>query len=337
MKVLFIHNCLQSFVRTDLELIRAEHAVVEVNFRWSPGCILRTLVGAYSCDLVFGWFCGHHLLLAALLARILRKRLIVASSDYDLANEPWFNYGSMRPGLRKRINNAIFTWAERVLVPSQFSRGLAVRNTVLKETPEKLDVIPHGFAVPAAPESPKRPIVITVGAVNEENWIRKGHREFVEVARQMPAIQFYLVGKAASHSFQQWVVCQAPSNLTVTGFLPDNRLWACLSTAQVYVQLSYMEGFGCSLAEAMLAECVPVVCRSGALPEVVGDCGYYIRYGDVGAACEAVSWALQDMQLGRRARSRVLDMFSLERRRVTLRKALNQALRAESGNERAIA
>src|SRR5579884_486017 len=128
MKVLFIHNCLQSFVRTDLQLVQAEHTVREVNFRWSPGCILRTLVGAYSCDLVFGWFCGHHLLLAALLARILGKRLIVASSDYDLANEPWFNYGSMQRGVRKRINNAIFNWAERVLVPSQFSRDVAMRN-----------------------------------------------------------------------------------------------------------------------------------------------------------------------------------------------------------------
>lgn len=336
MKVLFIHNCLQSFVRTDLELIKAEHAVVEVNFRWSPGCILRTLVGAYSCDLVFGWFCGHHLLLAALLARILGKRLVVASSDYDLANEPWFNYGSMRPGIRKWINNAIFTWAERVIVPSQFSRDLALRNTVLKDNPEKLDVIPHGFAAPAMAESPKRPVVITVGALNQENWIRKGHREFIEVARHTPAIQFYLVGPAASPSFQQWAARQAPANLAITGFLPDSRLWACLSSAQVYLQLSFMEGFGCSVAEGMLARCIPVVCRSGALPEVVGDCGYYVRYGDVGATCEAVARALQDPQSSARARRRVLNVFSLERRRVALREVLGKASRAEPG-KRAIA
>ena len=83
--------------------------------------------------------------------------------------------------------------------------------------------------------------------------------------------------------------------------------------AKVYVQVSAHEGFGCSLAEAMLCECVPVVTNKGAIPEVVGDTGFYVPYGDLKATAEAIKEALKSDR-GKEARERIKRMFPVEKR-----------------------
>ncbi len=101
----------------------------------------------------------------------------------------------------------------------------------------------------------------------------------------------------------------------MTGYVAAAELQDLLSRTWSYLQLSFMEGFGAAVAEAMLARCVPVVTHQGSLPEVVGDTGYYADYGDIESACTATRTALDDRGLGDRARERVLDLFPLERRR----------------------
>ncbi|HEV3112923.1 MAG TPA: glycosyltransferase [Candidatus Binataceae bacterium] len=110
------------------------------------------------------------------------------------------------------------------------------------------------------------------------------------------------MGSPASPQFMDRVRKDSPPNLQVTGYLPEAKLAQLLGASSVYAQLSYMEGFGASLAEAMLAGCVPVVTRQGSLPEVVGDCGYYVSYGDDHGAWQAAMAALDDPHLGMRAR-----------------------------------
>jgi glycosyltransferase involved in cell wall biosynthesis len=93
----------------------------------------------------------------------------------------------------------------------------------------------------------------------------------------------------------------------------------------VYVQLSAYESFGMALAEAMQCGCVPVVTRRGALPEVVGDAGWYVPYGDPDAAARAIREALDaPAAASRAARRRIIDHFPLDKRQ----HALVDALRA---------
>ena len=61
----------------------------------------------------------------------------------------------------------------------------------------------------------------------------------------------------------------------------------------MYCQLSYRESFGVALLEAMALGCIPVVTKNGALPEVVGDVGFYVEYGDVNKTADAISKALK--------------------------------------------
>jgi len=43
----------------------------------------------------------------------------------------------------------------------------------------------------------------------------------------------------------------------------------------------------------MLCECVPVVTKNGALPEVVGDTGFYVAYDDERDVAEGIKKALK--------------------------------------------
>jgi glycosyltransferase involved in cell wall biosynthesis len=70
-----------------------------------------------------------------------------------------------------------------------------------------------------------------------------------------------------------------------------------------------------SVAEAMLAGCIPVVANSGALPEVVGSAGIYVDPQDQAAVCDGIRRALVATDEARQiARSRILQNFPIERR-----------------------
>ena len=61
----------------------------------------------------------------------------------------------------------------------------------------------------------------------------------------------------------------------------------------MYCQLSITESFGVTLLEAMACGCVPVVARRDALPELAGDAGFQVPYGDVERTREAILAAMK--------------------------------------------
>jgi glycosyltransferase involved in cell wall biosynthesis len=74
--------------------------------------------------------------------------------------------------------------------------------------------------------------------------------------------------------------------------VPYATLISALKTAKVYCQLSYTESFCVAVLEAMACGCIPVVTDRDALPEVVGDVGFIVPYGDVEKTREAILSAL---------------------------------------------
>ena len=101
------------------------------------------------------------------------------------------------------------------------------------------------------------------------------------------------------------------------------ELHELLARSKVYVQASYTEGFGLALAEAMASGCVPVVTRRGAIPEIVGNAGFYAEYGDEAAFAKRIREALRS-ETGTDARRRVERLFSVERRSQELRRVIAQ-------------
>ena len=97
--------------------------------------------------------------------------------------------------------------------------------------------------------------------------------------RSLPDVSFVLAGRwddAAADELRD----AAPPNVTLTGWVEQDVLNEHMRRASVYVQASAHEGFGMSVAEAMLAGCIPVTTRAGALPEVVGEAGVLVDDAD---------------------------------------------------------
>ena len=90
-----------------------------------------------------------------------------------------------------------------------------------------------------------------------------------------------------------------------------------MSAADIFVLPSAWEGFGLVVAEAMACERVVVATDSGGVKEVVGDAGFLVPPKDSVALSKALQQALvlsatERLQLGKKARHRVLHNYSLD-------------------------
>lgn len=157
-------------------------------------------------------------------------------------------------------------------------------------------------------------MALTVGNVDRSTLRRKGHETFVRTAALMPDVSFVLVGNWKDGAIEDLRSIATP-NVTFAGRVSNDALLDYYRKAAVYVQASLHEGFGLSVAEAMLAGCVPVVSRAGSLPEVTGDSGIFVDAPEPVVLCQAIGKALAYPDEARAAiRQRILDRFPMEKR-----------------------
>ncbi|MDQ2744524.1 MAG: glycosyltransferase family 4 protein [Chloroflexota bacterium] len=312
MRILFVHNALRSFVLTDREILASRHEIDELDLS-DPRRIVTLPGRLQRADLVYSWFAGLHALGPTLGAALLRKRSIVLVGGYDTARLPEIGYGHMGHPLKRHTVRSICRLATALIT---FSHAAAreVRRNVGRIAP--LHVIYQGFEVDLAPSLVERsPIVLSVGNISRESLKRKGHDVFIRAAAQLPEAEFILVGQEYDDA-GTYLRSIAPPNARLAGFLSRGELQALLRRSSVYVQASAHEGFGCALAEAMAAGCLPVVSTAGSLPEVAGTHGVRIETVDAGSVAKAVRVALSRPVVERVAAAEsIRERFSLQRRR----------------------
>ncbi len=327
-RVLYVISRRNTFTRIDREALEERYEVVEYyqpGFRPRPIELWRKL---RRCDVVFGWFAAWHTLLALTLARLMRKPSVLIIGGFDTASVPEIGYGAQQGGLRRARTRWTVSRATRLITNSDYSLGEIGRNLGLGR--DRVTVVHHGlpdrFADMAHGKRPER-MALSVGAVYELNLERKGHLPFVRAAAELPDVRFVLAGKWFDDAIET-LRAEAGPNVTLTGYLSDDDLDSYFRRAAVYVQASRHEGFGISLAEAMLAGCVPVATTAGALPEVVGDTGVTIAEPTPELVAAGVRRALeQGPEAGLRARQRVRERFPYEMRRDGICAEVEKALR----------
>ena len=317
LSILFVHNYPTKFVQIDLALLQARFTVQE-RYAKSRAVNLVTLMNAVrNCDLVFGWFASWHTFFPMLFARVLKRPSVLVVGGYDTANLPEIGYGSQRGGMRRWITLMTMRMATRLTAFSEFSREEAIKNTGIH--PDRVVMIYIGAENDGGEtRQQKEQMAITVGNVDRDNIQRKGLEPFVRAAAFLPEVPFVVIGAWRDNAIAHLRAIATP-NVQFTGWVNDEQLQDYFARARVYVQPSRHEGFGLSVAEAMLQECVPVVTRVGALPEVVGDVGIYLDSREPSDVAGGVRRALAlDERWGQRARERIVREFPLSRRREQL-------------------
>lgn len=248
-------------------------------------------------------------------ARVLRRPSLLIAGGYDVAAVPEIRYGRMLLRRTRWMGKLALLSASMVVCVSR-----ANLSEVRRWAPSaEVDLLYHGFEADAFPYgAKKRRQVVTVGAVSREYFERKGLDTFARTSRLMPDVDFIVAGRIVHQDVAGRLRELGSSRLLVTDYLAQAELIRLLQESQVYAQLSIHEAFGCSVAEAMLCGCTPVVSDRGALPEVVGDCGYYVPAKNPEAAAQAVLLALGEPR-GWSARERIVKEFPMERRSAGLR------------------
>lgn len=328
LQILFVYSRASTFVAIDRELLARLGRVRD----WPqarPIVNLFALAGAIrKSDLVFGWFASWHTFWPVLLARLLGRPTVLVIGGFDTAKLPDIDYGLQQRPVMGRVSRWVMRHATRLVTNSTYSRHEIEANVGIP--PSDVEVVYHGVPDPFGEPGTggRERIAVTVGIVEQRNLERKGLLAFVRAASLLPDVEFVVAGKWIDASVEE-LRAIAPDNVTLTGWVEQDELEALYRRASVYVQASRHEGFGLSVAEAMLAGCIPVVSGAGALPEVVGDAGIVLEQ-EVVEAAELADGIRRGLALDdsdrRRARRRILERFPVAARGERLEKVIGEAL-----------
>jgi glycosyltransferase involved in cell wall biosynthesis len=327
-KVLFVVPCkryFRSFMQWDLNLLERRFDVRVVNVCLDSHDVKATLAtpsrliaGVAWADVVFCWFASLPAFVATALSQLYAKKTIVVVGGGDLTVLPEIGYGA--DPISRFYSTYVLNKATKLL---PYSKDAERRVLERVNGTSKTELIYLGIDINVfKPSDTKRENrVLTVGNINRSNLHRKGLETFVKSAAYLGDTEFFLIGQVYDDSVE-YLRSIASSNVRFTGSLSESELIRCYQQAKVYVQVSAHEAFGVAIAEAMACGCVPVVTDKGAIPEVVGETGVYVPYGDPEATAQGIKRALESND-GIVGRKRVEEMFTLERRRKELLNAIN--------------
>jgi len=337
-RVLFVYVSASPspFVRRDLNTLKRRFNVKPMKATTflvprrgrNPLVFWHLLKGVWWADVVYSWFANLNAFFIVLFCRILRKKSVIVTGGYDVAYLPEIDYGVLSNPIIARRVKFVLENADKALPFSNFAK----KNVLDVTSKANIEMIPLACDTKRfKPRGKKENIVLTVCYVAKRNLARKGLETFLESARFLRETRFILIGAHKDDSID-YLRKISPSNVEFTGYVSEKELIRWYQRAKVYCQLSYQEGEGAggALGEAMACECVPVVSsKAVALRETVGNCGFYVPYGDAKATAEAIKSALHSPpELGQRARERMKDLFPIRKREENLLNLINSAIKA---------
>lgn len=339
-KLLFIYPQLYTFVKTDLELLSDKFQIISFNQKWSSKYLLPfnlivqffyLLFNLVKVDTILISFGGYHSLLPALFGKIFNKKIFIIVHGTDCVSFPEINYGNLRnPIMRFFISNT-YNLVDKIL---PVSKSLVyTKNTYYAKTPIEFGYSYHLKDITT-------PYKVIHNAVDHSFWCKdkntlkdnttfisvlsngkehiKGIDLLCEVTSSFPNCKFFLAGIDSIDSLE------IPKNVICLGRLNPKQLREYYSKSRFYLQLSNTEGFGVSLCEAMLCECIPIVSSVNMLPEIVGDTGFILEARDSSMLSGLINDAIScnfDL-LSKKARSKIKDNYYMQKRKSSLIKEL---------------
>ena len=150
------------------------------------------------------------------------------------------------------------------------------------------------------------------------------------VVRRFPEVRLRIVGaKGDAFPALESLVKDlgVERNVEFLGRLTEAEKIRVLQDACVYVQPTEHENFGVAIAEAMSCG-IPVISSPvGAVPEVIGDCGFYADAEDSEKIQDHLIKILENQiaaaEMGRRSRERILAKYTFDQRKAKMTEAIS--------------
>jgi len=306
MKIFFVGYLKGHFIEQDKKLLEEDHQLTGAfdlyknssAFRQTPSYLIKSLKewrNIWRSDVVWIWYADYPALPFIVLAKLFKKKIIINVGGWEVYSAPEISYGNQLNPIRGAVTRWILRNADRCIVMSN-----AYKKLINAVEPKAFVLVMPGWIDQKYCETPlpetKKGVVTALCTYRFTN-VLKGIPVFKEATQGMDA--------------------------KVIENIPHEDLMELLRHTKVYCQLSYTESFGMTLLEAMACGCVPVVTNRDALPEVVGDCGVVIPYGDVNATQHAIGFAM--MMDGNNARERA-KMFTKEKKQAQVNMMLSRLL-----------
>jgi glycosyltransferase involved in cell wall biosynthesis len=344
--VLYICHSTTSFTKIDTLILSKKFNVIIFEFRIKgalsmPLLWLKQKVFLWKhikkSSLVFCMFAGYHSIIPVIFARLFNKPCIIVAGGIDAVSFPSVNYGNFNKFLLSKFTALSFKWCSHIapisdyLVNSSytyqdndFKRQGFLFHVKKLETP--YTVVYNGFETKhwyAKNELRVKNSFLTIAANLESESRRKikGIDMVIEAAKLFPEHIFTIIGSNNQHSN-----FEVPANVIIIPFVAHHELRSIYCKHDFYLQLSMSEGFGNTLAEAMLCGCIPIGANAGAIPFIIGDHGFILKRKDKD---ELKSVFLHAMDSNKKeeirmlARQSIIERFSIEKRGEALYKIIN--------------
>ena len=294
--IIYTYPITTAFIERDVTMLQPHYKVKTLTFTNSPIKLPFYFLIQFF-QLIFYlpktshylcFFGGYHSVLPTVFGILFRKKVFIQCGGTDAMNLPEINYGNFRKKWLKKATVFSFKNCSKILPVADalvyqdytYDPRFDSKQGLLHLIPDlqtPIEVIHNGFDTSFWEDQqmdkiPFSFITVAAGITRQNRAAVKGIDLILEMAGDFPQYHFSLVGDSL---FQ----CDLP-NVKVIGKVNPDKLKELFNQHQFYLQLSLSEGFPNALAEAMLCGCIPIGSAVGAIPEIIGECGFILDRKD---------------------------------------------------------
>ncbi len=197
-----------------------------------------------------------------------------------------------------KYNMDLYRKCDLVIAPTEIigkrlrKEGLNVR--VLRHCidTEYIDSLPQKDVFKKFGLNKNKPLVLFVGRLTKD----KGVYTILEAAKKVMEAQFVIAGTGPEENrlrkFSRYL-----DNVKILGWVSDADKFSLMRVAEIFLLPSKAETFGLTILEAQYCRCAVIASRAGAIPEVLGNRGLLVEFGNSEELANAIYKLLEDEDL----------------------------------------
>lgn len=332
------------FTTTDFSLVKNESYTFN-DFNYLKNTYQEVIFASkfseipWDCDLYFSWWLSGSFY-PLVIAKLVRKPIIVVAGGneaqvvYDNYYQKYYGY-KVSPWYKKIATHIVSLYANEVLAVSlHLKKGYeSLFKRKCKLVYNAVDL--ERFILPSEDVQPK---YITFISSTEKNIAEIKRLEiFLKALGQLPKNFNYpiiILGRIGNYH-QHYLELAKSLNIAhfvnFIGHVDVNMMSYYFQNSRLFIQISEVETFGLAVAEALACGTPVIVSKKGALPEVVGDCGFYVDHNSATSVCEGIMHALavteyDNYSIKKARRERIQLLFSTQNRFKAIKEIINNLI-----------